>query len=314
MTTTKTTKRNRSAQSTSKKRAEDVIGTALKSGGAHLGDVIWCEMSGVRVERDALRSMLVQEGLPDSLAPDDPDPKAALGKAVGAYREKGRNRFLRRSEKRGQEVLVVKQDGKSFEPTATITVDPDTGAFQVSHHPAYQQGDETDAVVEEVRAEYNEHLRYAKSAEVGSMVVDVVLGWCGGIRLKGNGHVYWAPSMGGDEVRALKRVVDQLGQSYLTVFPVHETEEARAGLKRAAQASFEEELRKAHDEIAKFKEAGGARPSTLERRLEEFEDLKGKVELYGDILDKQKKKLLDGLKDAGTAVREMLAEADEDAA
>lgn len=289
--------------------AKDAVAGVLARGGEHLGDIAWFDGGGVRELRWRLRDNLAAADLPRSLAPDDPDPRAALGKAVSAHRERGRGVFLRRAERRGEEVLVVVQDGDDFDVAARVSVDA-TGDLAVAKEPGVNG--RVDEVLSEIRSEFREHLDNASTQEVSSMVVDAILGWCGGIRLKERGHVYWVPAAGRDELRALKGVVDDLGSSHLTVLPVHDSDEAKDGLRRAARASFEQQLNDVAEELEAFASRDNVRASTLQRRLEEFQDLRDKVELYSDVLDKQKGRLLGRLEEARRRAVDLLSEIDGD--
>jgi hypothetical protein len=277
---------------------------ALKGAGPHMGDIVWIEMSDVDVERDALRQQFAAAGLPASLITPDPDAQSALGRAVGRYRESGRGIFLRRPQQRGREVMIVQQHGEAFDVLATVDVD---GSQLRIARRAGANG-QLEPVVKEIEREFDHHLRCARGSEVSHVMVTTILSWCGGIRLKENGHVYWVPAAGAQDLRAMKGVADGLGDSHVTVIPVHATDESRAALQRAATQSFEAELRKANEELDAFAEsAKDTRSSTLERRLAEFADLREKVELYSDILERQKGRLLKGLEGAAERCRGLIA-------
>ena len=84
-----------------------------------------------------------------------------------------------------------------------------------------------------------------------------------------------------------------------------------AEVSRAANESFETELKAVFAELAEFKqEDASPRPSTLERRLEDYEDLRNRVDLYSEILGKQKDKLSRRLKEAEKVVRDLLTSTD----
>ena len=297
------------ATSRSKKKAAvadavaDLQG-ALKGAGPHMGDIVWIEMSDVDVERDALRQQFATAGLPASLITPDPDAQSALGRAVGRYREAGRGIFLRRPQQRGKEVMIVQQRGETFDVLATVDVD----GSQLRVVRRADANGQLESVVKEMEREFDHHLRYARGSEVSHVMVTTILSWCGGIRLKENGHVYWVPAAGAQDLRATKGVADGLGDSHVTVIPVHATDESRAALQRAATQSFEAELRKANEELDAFAESEkDTRSSTLERRLAEFADLREKVELYSDILERQKGRLLKGLEGAAERCRGLIA-------
>jgi len=299
-----TAKKRVSARSSKRKGAVDVLQNALKSTGEHLGDIVWVDVSAVDVDRDDLRNQFANVGLPPSLVRPDPEGQSALGFASAKYRERDRDIFLRRTRRRGREVMVVRQTGHKFDTLASLEA---VGRTLLVNRRTNNDA-ELEQVLTEIESTFQHHLSYAGGAEVSSTVVGAMLDWCGGIRLKDQGHVYWVPAAGANDLRALKSVIDNLGDSHVTVVSVHENDENRAALQRAAAQSFEAELRRANEELDGFaKRSAETRASTLERRLAEFSDLREKVELYSDILDKQKGKLLKGLKAASDRCKEMIA-------
>ena len=319
--------------------ARTKIEEALAGPGQHLGDVVWISTSAVHILRSELRKRLISQGLPDSQAPEDPKPQTAFGSAVTGYREGHSRFFLRRSErgKKGGEVLVVRQNeskAKPFDLCATMSV-TEGGTFKSTQESDWTE--DANSVLSAVEDLYNDRLDYVNNPELSGMIVDTLLNWCGGIRLRERGNIYWCQKDAGADLRALAKVIDGIGSSYMAILPVHDTvvyvcekhgaemspkpgecgichkklvatKEARNAVARAATESFEAELRAVFEELAKFaNEDSAPRPSTLERRLEDFEDLRNRVDLYSDILDNQKGKLVKRLGEATKQVREMLS-------
>jgi len=289
------------------------------TGARHMGDVVWLSMSGVEAKRADIRAAFAQHGLPEALAPSDPSAEAAFGMAVGAYGSGVEHGiFLRRvdTKTKGSDVLLLHtQKGVgTLDEVQTVGRVGVTmaGKIAVTKNPALW-GFKADQVVNDLTSTFDNRLERATSSELGGAVVAAVLGWCGGIRLRDRGNVYWAHSAGAQEVRSLARVLEQFGTSYLAVLPVHDNAEARGAVQRAAAESFACELRDISDELAKFSKSSTLRTSTLERRLEEYEDLAQRVDLYSDILSGKRADILAGLEAAKVAVRKMLAESDSEA-
>lgn len=321
----------------SKNQAMEKIGEALKGPGLHLGDVVWLSLGSVSITRDELRNRLVTQGLPESLAPDDPSAQAAFGAAVTHYREGNRNMFLRRVERgrRGGDVVIVHQvgaDKADFKNCGRMGVKDDGTLFLDR---SVDWVEDASGVVSAVQANFEHHKSYVSTPELSSMVVNTLLNWCGGIRLRDRGNIYWCHEAGKSEVRSLASVIEGIGGSYMSVLPVHDTQvyvcpthggemsptpgacgvcgrklhatkEARHAVSRAATESFEAELASIFKELDDFR-ANSPRESTLERRLDEFEDLRNRVDLYADILDKQKDRLSRRLDEATEQVKQMIA-------
>lgn len=320
--------------------AVEKITEAMQGPGAHLGDVVWQSLTGVNITRSELVDRLRAQGLPDSLAPESPTAQASFGAAVSGFREGTQNFFLRRAErgKKGGDVLIARQMPNAgttpkLVVCAKVKVRDD---FSLVVEQEAEWTEDAQGVIDALRTGTKRHLDYVSTTELSSMVVSTILGWCGGIRLRDRGNIYWCHASGGPEIRALSAVIDGIGSSYISVMPVHDTEvfvcekhgsevsptpgacgmcgkplvatkEARHAVARAATESFESELSAVFEELEAFKqEDATVRPSTLERRLEDFEDLRNRVDLYADILDNQKGKLEARLDDAAKQVRAML--------
>ena len=66
--------------------------------------------------------------------------------------------------------------------------------------------------------------------------------------------------------------------------PVHSSAEATKTLGEAAVAALTDELSALKAEVVLFQSAPPERQSTLVRRLDAFEDLRGRAELYKQVL------------------------------
>jgi hypothetical protein len=291
------------------------VSSKLDQTGAHLGDVVWLSMSGVDVKRADIRAAFVSEGLPEALAPEDPSQEAAFGMAVNAYGNGAeRGIFLRRADtkRKGSDVLLlrtVKSAGGLDQVETVGRVGVTQTGIAVTKDPSLWSAD-ADGALFEIEAAYNARMERATSSELGSAVVAALLGWCGGIRLRERGNVYWAHAAGAQEVRALAKVLAQFGGSYLAVLPVHDNTEARGAVQRAAAESFESELRDIAAELEAFAGRDGLRASTLEHRLERYEDVRNRVDLYADVLSSKRDDLLAKLEAAKAELRKLLTEQD----
>lgn len=304
-----------------KAKLKAALGGDEKNPGAHMGDVVLPEMHSVEITRSDLQQRFVDEGLPKHLVSAELSVKAALGKAAARFRDPDLGYFTKRSKKRGSEVLLVRQVGRSFETLAVITADdakktivaepgPDTAAYGV------QPGmlDEvTRQQFDQLKTKFDWHRAFADSGELGDLCVSVLLEYCGGIRLKDSGHAYWVPAGSADTVRALDRVITGLGKSDLGVLPVHVTARGHATVQKMAVASFEADLAKLRGKIAEFREnIDKTRPSSVARRLDMFEDIRSKCEFYADILASEQRRLLKDLEEAKADAKALLDDMDGD--
>ena len=226
--------------------ARSTLEQALGGAGAHLGDMVWLSLGGIVMPRAAVRAAYTAEGLPAGMAPSDPTEEAAFGMAVSAFGNRDEHgTFLKRVP--GGDVLVLRLHDPS-DPVSRV----DTlgrvgldGSGGIGRTASALWDDRAENVKQQLESTYLERMRNCTAPELGSSVVEVLCRWCGGIRLRERGNVYWVHASGKDEVRALSRAVAQLGSSYLAVLPVHDHAESRAAVQRAAAESFFGELRDA---------------------------------------------------------------------
>jgi hypothetical protein len=127
------------------------------------------------------------------------------------------------------------------------------------------------------------------------------------VTLREGGGVYWVPRTHAATVRKLEQAVGRLGKSTFHVVPVHHTDDASRTLGVVARGSLEADLAALREELESFKAQPPDRPSTLHRRLEAFEELRGRAQLYRDILHVQVEDLESHLTSMAASVQGLLA-------
>lgn len=298
-----------------KARVLGEVRAALDNAGSHMGDLTWWACAG-QVRRIDARAELRAEGLPEDLLEEEISNQAALGRAKGSWRESDSGHLLRLDEDTG-ELLIVKQDKKTWELAASITI-TGNGALVVTPGPAHNP--RADAVASELTVAYQRFRDFADGAEVGRAIRRGVA-MAGGICLKtvqrgsstaDGGHVYWVPAVNAPMLRSMARVVERLQVGAVDVVPVFETPEAVSSVSRAAVASFGEELRKIETELQRFS-SKRPRVSTLEDRMAEYAALRERVDVYADILGAKQTALYKQLDAATQAARDMISAIDAEA-
>ena len=111
-----------------------------------------------------------------------------------------------------------------------------------------------------------------------------VLGGCAAVTLRDHGGVYWIPAPHAATLRKLQAAVEQIGSSRVYLLPVHASADATKTLGEAAVAALTEELTALRTEVEGFLKAPPERASTLVRRLDAFDELRGRAELYRSVL------------------------------
>jgi len=100
--------------------------------------------------------------------------------------------------------------------------------------------------------------------------------------------------------------VHKIGNSNMSVLPVHRSPESVQTLGDVARASLEEELASLRGEIETFLAAPPERASTLVRRFDAFEALRARARLYRDVLSVQVQNLDQNLDQLTVTVEQLL--------
>jgi hypothetical protein len=133
-----------------------------------------------------------------------------------------------------------------------------------------------------------------------------VLDSCAAITLREHGGVVWVPAPYAETVRRLQSAVERIGTSKLYILPVHASADASRTLGDAAKLAIEDELAQLKAEVEGFMTSPPERPSTLVRRLDAFECLKARAELYRTLLNVHVRDLDQTLTDLASSVEALL--------
>lgn len=107
---------------------------------------------------------------------------------------------------------------------------------------------------------------------------------CAAVTLRDHGGVYWVPAPYAETVRRLQGAIEKIGSSRVYLLPVHASADANRTLGAAAKIAIEDELAALKAEVEGFMASPPDRPSTLVRRLDAFEGLQARANLYRDVL------------------------------
>jgi hypothetical protein len=263
-----------------------LIQSTLQTAGAHVGDILWWTLDDARTPRHRLEAIWADAGLSRSFLPEPPTAEKALRTAVREA-QVGQTGYLIRLAKDDPEELIYavvdeRRDGRgnvSYAQEARITL-----RRRVSQHL------ETDAsqhdLVRRVSAAYDSLLTTHTADDIRRCLVRL-LNASAAVTLRDHGGVYWVPAPYQATVRALQAAVGQLGRSRLDIVPVHASPEATSAIGDAARTEILQDLTSLQAEIDGFLTSPPDRPSTLLRRLQTFEELRDKAQLYHSILQVQ---------------------------
>ena len=286
--------------------ALELIRSTLAAGGEHLGDVIWWTLADARIPRDALIEVWTGSGLPVELLPEPPSTEKAFKSAVKEAQVGQLDRLIRLGKESPDEIVfaVVREqrlgDGSlEYHQEARIRLDRQRDVL------------ETDALTHDVvlaiRTRFDDLRTTHVADDVRRSVVRALASFAA-VTLRPGGGVYWTPSPFAGQVRLLQEAVHKIGNSNMSVLPVHRSPESVQTLGDVARASLEEELASLRGEIEAFLAAPPERASTLVRRFDAFEALRSRARLYRDVLSVQVQNLDQNLDQLAVTVEQMLAQ------
>jgi uncharacterized protein DUF6744 len=278
---------------------------AVLAAGEHLGDMVWWTLSDASLDRTSLVAKWTGAGLSADLLPEPPTAEKALRLAVRSS-QVGQTEYLVRLAKDADGELiyaVVREEnlgGGKLEHNQEAQVELKKAARAiVSDVPGH-------TLVRAIDESFHQLLDTHTSDDVRRTLVRT-LHTLSAVTLREGGGVYWVPRTHAETVRRLEQAVGQLGKSVFYVVPVHQTDDGTKTLGVVARGSLETELAALREELEAFKAQPPDRPSTLQRRLEAFEELRSRAQLYQDILHIQKEDLEQQLTSMAASVEQMLA-------
>jgi hypothetical protein len=269
-----------------------------------LGDLLWWELAAASVNRPDLVKLWVQGGLPTELLPEEPTPEKAFKTAARETQVGHTDRLLRLAKDDELEVVfgIVNEQrdgngGLEYHQQARITLDRQTGNL-LSDQPA-------DNMVQKLMARFQE-LKTLHTTDDVRRTITRTLDSFAAVTLRHGGGVYWTPAVYAASLRRLQAIIEKLGQSKMHLVPITATKEGQAALAQAAKASIEEELTALQTEMQQFLQTPPDRASTLMRRLEHFDDLRRKANLYQTVLQAQVEGLAENLTEMERQVHGLL--------
>jgi hypothetical protein len=278
------------SSSTQVRSVTDLRNVLATSNGEHLGDIVYWALADADVQRSVLEQRWVSAGLDPKMLPEAQTPDKALRLAVrAASTNLGANRqgtLVRPTVDSANALIyaVVEEghdaSGNYFSTQkALVMLDKADKA-----NPVISTDNPVNETAGLIVREYQRYLTTHPSRDVMTTIVKCLKA-ANGVTLRETGGIYWVPRTNADKVRALQGAIAGIGSSEVFVLPVSRSEQAERALQVAAAGSIEAELTALRGEIAGFcEDPDGVRPSTLDRRLATFEDLRGRATLYRSIL------------------------------
>ncbi len=277
--------------------------SALAKGGRHLGDLVFWSLADARIARTELETVWSDAGLGLDLLPDPPTAERALKLAVREAQVGQRERLLRLGkEDDGEIVFAVVHERRDGAGNLTFTQE---ARICLDRRREVVTNDVDTQIVRSVSAAF-QVLRTTHTADDVRRGLVKALGTWAAVTLREGGGVYFVPSPFAENVRRLQTAIERIGSSRLHLLPVHDSLDANRSLGEIAKGSIEAELEALKTEIESFISTPPERASTLLRRFDAFEALRGRARLYRSVLNIQVKDLDQQLDGMSAAVEDLL--------
>lgn len=276
----------------------------LSAGGAHLGDLLWWTLADAAIDRSTLVAHWAAEGLASELLPEAPTAEKALRTAVREAALGQHDRLIRLGKESENEIVfAVVREAKHEDGSVTYTQETRVMLDRKAETVSSDQPGHDLAVV--VAHRFGE-LRTTHTADDVRRTIVRAIGTFAAVPLREHGGVYWIPSPYAKELRQLQSAVEKIGSSHMYLLPVHDSADANRTLGDAALGAIQQELEQLKDEVQGFVAQPPDRPSTLARRFDAYEALRGRAQLYRDILKIQVQDLDKQLDEMTASVEKLL--------
>ncbi len=254
--------------------------------------VLYDPVSGWTKAAAEVRQAFERSGLdPDVLLPPSPDYGTAFSRSILAIRGQiqGRGYTLLAAgngpngESRYSVVAVQRNGVVMTDDRATVQCPRDDSAPYVERTTGDAAADEIAAWI--VKASHERFETYT-SDDVRQAVIRTMDHYAAvPVRNSQPFVVYWIAQAGAMALHLLSSVLDSLGWGEIQAFEGRMTQANIAFATKAVNATLEGRLNDFAEEAEKFaNNVEGMRPTTIERRIQEAKDIKGKAELYRTIL------------------------------
>ncbi len=260
----------------------DKLTDALNKGGQHLGDLIWWTLAEARIDRSTLENLWAAAQLAMDHLPEPPTAEKALKAAVREAAVGQSDRLIRLGkEDEAEIVFAVVRETKHAD--GSITYQQETRVILDRRVESVSSDIAGHDLAGVIATRFGE-LRSTHTADDVRRAMMKVLDSCAAVTLRDHGGVYWVPAPYAETIRRLQGAIEKVGSSRVYLLPVHSSADANRTLGDAAKLAIEDELAALKAEVEGFVASPPDRPSTLVRRLDAFEELQARANLYREVL------------------------------
>lgn len=277
----------------------------LATGGTHLGDLCFWSLSDASIVRAELELKWKSTGLPNALLPEPPTVEKAFKLAVRETQVGLADRLIRPViDNEASVVFAVVHEQKHDDGTLTYTQEAKASLDLLSGTVTTDNAGHE--LIVAIRSRFTA-LRDTHTADDVRRTITRTLQSFSAVLLRENGGVWWVPAPHAEPLRKLQAAIESIGSSRFYLLPVHDSSDAHRTLGDAAAKSLEAELTELKAEVEHFLAQPPERTSTLVRRFDAFDALKGRAQLYRDILQVQVKDLDSTLEQLASSIERLLS-------
>ncbi len=260
----------------------DKITTVLNKGGQHLGDIVYWTLAEARIDRSTLEKLWAGAQLAPEHLPEPPTAEKALKAAVREAAIGQPDRLIRLGKEDDAEIVfAVVRETKHTD--GSITYQQETRVI-LDRKAESVSSDLVGHDLAGVIATRFGELRSTHTVDDIRRAMMKTLDGCAAVTLREHGGIYWVPAPYSETVRRLQGAIEKIGSSRVYLLPVHASADANRTLGDAAKLAIEDELAALKAEVDGFMTSPPDRPTTLVRRLDAFEGLQARANLYRDVL------------------------------
>jgi len=289
--------------------------------GVHLGDLCGWSISGDTLQSE-VREIATRLGIADDLGLPTVSAASAYRRAVIDAIKSGRgderkfdslklddtetkivHAIVERSVKTGGSGELTSNDA-DFHTELKVGFDKDGYKNGKDVELLLRSEDDTHIISRKIRARYDELCVKYLPRDIRVAFQRAFEKW-GAIRLLDHGGLWWVPAPYADKVRSWKEFMSELNNTTV-IIPVFDTEETISSLREQSSLTLEAQLNSMIEDLEAFASASTTRVSTLEKRLDMFEELRNRVELHAKVLGLQQNELLEKLDAAANGLSQSL--------
>lgn len=261
-----------------------------------LGHLTWWSVHQVRITHEDLKQKFETAGLPVEWLIDEPEKESAFLRACheapGLHNSDKKNRLLVRQILKSVERFVFgvvnesidqAKEGLDYNYACKITFDRKTASITSTNddHPA----------VKLVRQMPDHYAKFHDSGVFRTQIL-ICLEKLQKLNLRDRGGVYFIPQQYEEILGKLEGLVNSTGDSRMFTMPQIDVIKSREAMVDVFLSDFESEVQAYKNELEAFEKKGDSvRDSTLEKRIEIYQALRKKVELYSELLQFEPKEV-----------------------